>query len=658
MAIVKMSKFNLFSFDYDRQRLMDHLQKFEYVHFNDLQENEDERLKDEVQQVRIPERLVEINEDIVKAQWAIDFLEKHQQKQSSLKALIQGKKTYSLEHIAERANSFDFEEHYEVLNRYSEEISENNQEIQNLKGEIEELHPWRSIDIKVQDLKQIQRVKTFTGTIPEKFYPNLQREIKDLEECYLEMISYTDKFYYILGIATKEEASQFLDILRGNGYTPVEIKSEGLVPEKIQEYKKIIETKKEDNKKVEQKVVDYLRYLEDFQIYHDAMKNRYLKEASTENFLKTDTIDIIEGFVPTDLVDEFENRVKDTLGTDYYLTVKDADRDDPDVPIILKNNKFAKAFESLTKMYSLPRYNEIDPTPLFAPFYAFFAGMMVGDLGYGLIGFIATIIGNKVFNLDEDKKNLLRFFMYLSLMTMFWGAIYGSFFGGLIELPALLDTNKDYIPIMLISLGFALIHLFFSVGIDAYMKFRDGKPLDALFDDILWYILLIGVIILVAEFLGNGLVPPMVQTIAKWMAIIAALGIILTGGRDSKSIGGKIGGGIYSLYNISGWLGDFVSYLRLMALGLASAFIGVAINIIVEMMMDSNIIIGLAGILIFVVFHLFNMFLAYLSAYVHSARLTYVEMFNKFYEGGGKPFKSLVESSDYFTIKNESRRKK
>lgn len=241
--------------------------------------------------------------------------------------------------------------------------------------------------------------------------------------------------------------------------------------------------------------------------------------------------------------------------------------------------------------------------------------------------------------------------MFISIASMFWGYIYGSFFGGIIPMTPIIDTSKNAMTLIILCLIFGFIHLFFALGIKAYMLVRDHKPLDAFYDVGLWYLIIVSILVLL---IGKSLaLPAIALTIAKWIAIASAVGIILTAGRDAKSIGGRLGSGLYSLYGISGWIGDFVSYMRLMALGLSGAYIAVAINMIVKMMAGSSIIGFIFGLIIFVVFQAFNAFLSYLSAYVHSARLIFVEMFNKFYEGGGVPFKKLITESDYFNITNK-----
>jgi V/A-type H+-transporting ATPase subunit I len=300
-------------------------------------------------------------------------------------------------------------------------------------------------------------------------------------------------------------------------------------------------------------------------------------------------------------------------------------------------------------MYALPQYNEIDPTPLLAPFYLFFFGMMVADVGYGAILLIGTAVILKIANLAESTEKFIRFFFYLSIPTIFWGAIYGSFFGGIIKIPGLIDPAKDYMMILIMSIIFGLVHVFFALGVKAFLYVRGGDPIGALFDAGFWYMALIGAIgFLLPMFLD---LPPAVKTISMVVMIIGMGGIVVTGGRSAETVVGKAAGGLYSLYGISSYVGDFVSYSRLMALGLSGGFIASAINMMIGMLSGMGIIGILFGIVLFVGGQAFNIFLSLLGAYVHTSRLTYVEFFGKFYSGGGKPFNLFKNASKYINLK-------
>lgn len=651
MAIVKMSKFNLFSFDYDRAKLLKNLQKFEYVHFNDLKENGNEEYEG-LDKVKVTDEISEINEDFAKAKWAINILNNYIKKPGTVAALKEGQKEYTFDQLNKMAESFDFEGHYNSLKDVSDRLNAKEQDLQKNEGLIEELQPWKNLKITISDFNEFDKVVAVSGTIPTKNMELVKESIKDLESSYLETISSVDNTVYVIGLSTEDEGQELVDTLRKLGFAQVTLKGHKKVQEEIDDLENKVKLIREDIADIQDEMKEKTKDLENFQIFHDYLENKQLKISSGENFLKTEKVNIIEGYVPTNKVDKFKKVINKELEDRYYLEVKDADKEDPNVPIILENNKFTGAFENMTEMYALPKYNEIDPTPLFAPFYAFFSGMMVGDLGYGLIVFIATLLILKTCNLSNAQKKSFRFFNYLSIGAMFWGAIYGSFMGGIIELPGLIDPAKDSMTVIGLSLIFGGIHLFFALGIKGYLDIRDGKPFDAVLDTLSWYLALGG---LIAMLLTGPLeLSQTVKTVGKVCLIIGLILVAIGGTRGAESIGGKIGSALNDVYGITGYIGDFVSYLRLMALGLSGSFIALAVNMISQMMFNAGILGKFGAVIIFVVFQLFNIFLSYLSAYVHSARLIYVEMFNKFYEGGGKPFKKLIAKSNYFRISNQN----
>lgn len=565
-----------------------------------------------------------------------------------------GVQNYSYEEIVEKGNNFDFKPIYAKLQDSQKIIDDAKQDIQNSKQRIEDLRHWDGLNIPVKDLYNIKRSFIQTGTIPNKSIEELKMELSSFEDVSLDEMSQEKDVYYVIFAGLRENRRRDMEVLRRHGFTPVTIGANNIVSEEISELSKVIQEKENEIKVEEEVLKGELDKLEDLKVYYEYVENQRLIEEAPENFRTSKKVNLIQGYVPTRLLNEFEDKLKQILGDRYSMEVEDAKKDDPNVPIILENGKFTGAFQGLTEMYSLPKYNEVDPTPLFAPFYAFFAGMMVGDLGYGLLLFILCIVGLKFFNLREDFKRNVKFFMFLSIPTMLWGLIYGSFFGIALPYKPLLDQTEDSMLIILISLILGGIHIFFALGIKAYMMIRDKDLKGAIFDVGFLYVVLISIILFAAS--GPLNLSPTVKNISKWVMIAGIVGIFLTAGRASKNWGVRLAVGLNEVYGLTGYIGDFVSYLRLMALGLAGGFIALAINIIVKMLFGGGIVGIIGGVIIFVVFQLFNLFLSYLSAYVHSARLIYVEMFNKFYEGGGKAFKGLINKPKYFDLeKNENK---
>ena len=639
MAIVKMDKFNLFSFENDRASLLDILQKFNYVHFNNLEVDDKE---DYVKKVKNQEKLARIDEERSKLEYAINSIEKFLE-EDELNSIE--KKDMSLDLLYKEGENFRFDEIYPQLKKQIDLREKSQEKIKNLKASNDELEVFKGLDLDIESIENSHRFFVEVGSIADQFYNDFDTDFvkKDFKTAMIIDLNKKDSLNYVIAISSLDEKDEFREFLRDHGFSKANIKTKKKVSEKIALNLEEIEKYEKNLEESEEKIKENKKFLKDFYLYQAYLENLRRKEASSEYFLKTKRLDFIEGYIPHNLKDKFNSDLKEVLGEEFVLDVDEADKDDPNVPIILDNNKLIEPYESVVETYSLPKYNEIDPTLLVSIFYTIFTGFMLGDLGYGLILFIGTILLRKFKDLPESTDKMVRLFTRVGLSGCVFGLIFGSFFGGIIPLPGLIDTQKDFNTLMVISLIIGGISLFTALGVKAYMLIRDGDPIGAIFDVLFWYMAVGGAIALI-------LLDEPQKNIAKIIMIVAMVGIVLTGGRENKSIGGKAAGGLYSLYGMSSWIGDFVSFLRLMALVLSGGFVAYSVNLIVGMLWPAGILGKIGAILVFVIFQLFNLFLSTLSAYVHSLRLVYVEMFNKFYEGGGKKFRQMIENSKFINI--------
>ena len=329
--------------------------------------------------------------------------------------------------------------------------------------------------------------------------------------------------------------------------------------------------------------------------------------------------------------------------------------------MMFSNNSFFGAVEQITSDYSMPSKNDIDPNPIMAFFYYLFFGMMFSDAGYGIILMIACGILGFSGVLERKKRRIYKMFFYCGVSTTFWGIMYGSFFGDLIDTvskvffnsnislkPVLLNPTQKPLELLIISVAFGVVHILTALSISFYIKWRQNKKIDAICDSGFWIMVISGIGMYCIGFTGVGAL----KSIGIFLTLTGFFGLILTGGRNKKNIFGKIFGGVLSLYDITSYIGDALSYSRLMALGLATGVIASVINVLGSLGGK-----GVVGVIVFVVVSVFghglNFAINCLGAYVHTNRLQYVEFYQKFYEGGGRRFNPFAMNTRYYNFSHK-----
>lgn len=645
MAIVKMNKFTLLAFESEKEKLLKKIQSSSEVEFINLQDEEKiegNEVFESLKKDDLDSETTHIEENVSKTRSALDFLKEFVVEVGGLKALKAGKESLTLDDLEVRVEDSNWEVVYSEVKKMERELAALENEKTKLLGEIEILEPWQSFDSPLGELNNFEKVVTFLGVLSSQNLENMKNEIEsEFKESYIEVISNTDQDSYVFLMTMKENAEKMDEILKSFGFSAFQTKYKEKASVLVEEFKlKIqeIETKKSELRK---NLSNYREEKKTLELAYEYYSNILLRKEASENFLKTDKVVVIQGWIPKDDNSSLEGIIKDSVGDMYYLEFEEVKEEEvAAVPVKLKNRGPAAAFDSITEMYSLPRYDEIDPTPLLTPFYLIFFGMMVADLGYGLVLFIGSMLAMKLFNLDEAQEKFVKFFMYLSIATTIAGLVFGTAFGFELKF-GLINPSKDTNLLLMLSVGFGIVQIFFGLFIKAYMLIRDKEYLYALFDVGSWVMLLVGLPMI---FLDGP-----ISLVGKVLSILGSILIILTQGRDEETKGAKIGQGLYALYGITGYVGDLVSYTRLMALGIAGGSIAAALNLIIGMFPGIAVIV--VGPLFFIAAHTFNMLLSLLGAYVHTARLQYVEYFSKFYEGGGKAFTPFKTINKFITIK-------
>ena len=651
MAIVKMKKFTLLAFESQRAELLEKLQAFAEVEFINLQDNNflesNEDFKD-LSKEGLDSEYAECEEKLSKAKFALNFLKEYVPQKSGLQALKEGKVELTLKELEEKVLNSNWEAIFDKVKEKEAEFNKLDNEKTKLQSTIDSLSPWENFDASFEELESL-KIPKFLGSIPKQNEESLSSE---LENCYLEIVSSNNDETFFFVMCNTEQKEEIAEKLRALGFS--QFKAEEKVTPLKTIHDSIDRMAKIDSEKffIKEELADFDEEYKTLELVNEYYENMIVRKEATGNFLKTENVMVIQGWLAADDEKELINVVKKVAGDEAYLTFEDVKEDEYDkVPTKLKNNELCTCFESITEMYSTPKYDEIDPTPLLTPFYLLFFGMMVADMGYGLLMILATGFVLKKFKLDEGTRKFIKFFFYLGFPTIVFGAIYGAFFGDLIpSLPRLIDTNKDITTILILSIVLGAIQIFCGLGIKAYMLIKAGKPLDAFYDVGSWVITLISLgVVLVGAFVGG--VPSIVKTIAIVLMIFGMVVIVLTNGRGAGSKAAELGQGAYALYGITSYVGDLVSYTRLMALGLAGGSLAGAFNMIIGLFSSNIVALILFGPLLFVFGHIFNLALSLLGAYVHTCRLQYVEYFGKFYEGGGRAFTPFKAEEKYINLK-------
>ena len=403
----------------------------------------------------------------------------------------------------------------------------------------------------------------------------------------------------------------------------------------------------------------YEKYVTDLCILYDVIGLDIERAEAEQKFLKSDSTFVLEGWLPERIAETTVAEVTEACPNTFIQLLAPEQKDSP--PTLVENNRVVKPYEQITDMYSSPRYREIDPNPIMAVFYFLFFGIMIGDAGYGLILAIAGFVIGTSKRFDVGIKRLALLVGMGGISGIIWGVLFGGYFsiefGENVNVAILLNPLDKPLLLLVLSIGMGVIQIVTGFIIKFVALCKEGKPFSAIFDCgsiILLFAalicLVIGMLPDLAPMLGItiGFTPPAALKIAAMaLALTGVALILLFGGRNSKNVFGKIVGGFKGLYGLVNLLSDLLSYCRLFGLCLASCAIGLAFNSLGSIIMDIPIAGYVIGAIVLVVLHLFNLGLGVLSAYVHDARLQFLEFYGKFYDGGGRLFAPLGQKTKY-----------
>ncbi|WP_027622402.1 V-type ATP synthase subunit I [Acetivibrio clariflavus] len=651
MAIVKMSKLSLIGLESDKEKILDILMNMGVVEISEsLEKLSSEEWKDLVVQDGDSEKVAILDDKINKVKWAIEYLSKFSSKKKGLfsekRCIDKNEYNMTIQNIDKLSSIV------ESIHKYNDQLAYLKSEKNKYANLILSLEPWQQLTIPL-NVTSTLTTTILIGIVPHTSTSDRLKEdlISEAPESYFELISSDGQQNYILVIYHNSCEENILKVLKRYNFSKVVFKElEGTVKSNIDRAQKNITRIDKECEKVEKEVSEFAKYKDDLEILHDHLLIERDRVKVLDNLLKTSRVFYLEGWFPSELGEKLKTKINSQV--ECFLEITEPDKDE-DFPILLKNKKLVQPFEAITEMYSLPSTKDVDPTFLMAPFYCFFFGMMVSDAAYGIVMALITGIILLKYKLQGTMGKMIKLLFFCGISTVAWGAMFGGWFGDILPLilggklnipPIWFNPLDNPMKLLIWSMVFGGVHLFTGMGIKAYMLIKEEKIFDAIFDIGSWYILLIGVALLLV-----GGTPAQV---GKYMAIVGAAMLVLTQGRDSKNIIKRLLSGVLSLYNITGYLSDVLSYSRLLALGLGTGVIASVINTL-GTLFGLNPLGIIILIIVFIIGHTFNLAINALGAYVHTSRLQYVEFFGKFYEGGGKRFEPFKKNTKYITLNDK-----
>lgn len=667
MAIEKVSEITFVVKKSELKSFRNYLYKLGIIHIRDISS------LSEPPKVDLSEEML-IREDLSKVDYTLRVIDEIDPiKQSFMENFIPKRPIFTLKEIDEIKKTFPLQKFYSEVKDKFEKKRKIEEEINFINSKISDLKPFQNLNFEFDKLRILKRIKVL-------FFYSKGLTIKDLHK-YNTLIENT----LILEVFQEKELFGFIFLIPASKYDEIvhitrkiglsEINFSDLTGIPLENIKRLEEKLLLMEKNIE-KLEKELKYLsterDKLILFSDVLKSEIAKCEAVKAFANSKRVTLIEGFILSSLKEKIINSIEKNYPK-IYFEVKEAKKE-PYVPVKLKNNNFFKPFEFLIRMFGLPKYGEIDPTPFTAIAFLILFGIAFGDLFYGLFLSFSCFYFIKKHSSDKGTVNFFKLFYYSGFSAAFFGALTGSWGGDLVSETYLspnnpilkikntltiIDPLKDIMSMLIAIVILGVVNQMYGIAIAMLQNIRDKNYIDAIFNQLSWLIFIPGGVIAAGNFLAPGFFSVNLVNFSYGAIAIGLLMIFLGGFFKSKSIINRIIKGflniygIISSYGVSSLLADSLSYLRLLALSVATSSMAMSFNLIAFMFKDIKIIGPLFVILVLIIAHLLNLLLSILGAFVHPVRLLFYEFFGRFYSDGGGEFREFSEIQKNIIIKEE-----
>ncbi len=536
-------------------------------------------------------------------------------------------------------------------------ISQLGAERSKLQNQLFALAGWIPLDVPL-NIEHTRSAAFIFGTIPARAdYAAMEAAV--LDACDMAQLFYSGadrEMHYFLLVCHTSRESDCVSAMQSFGFSRANVRSwTGTAAENTRAVQERVSELDAQLDAVREELIALAAHGDTLRLCEDRSTQDIAREEAATRLLDTESTFYLQGWIPAPA----EEKLAEILGgfTCAWETEDPAAEEYDQVPVQLKNNALTRPYNVITEMYSLPAYNGLDPNPFIMPFFALFFGIMFADMAYGLILLIAGIAGLKLMKPKGTMKNMMGILIQCGISSFLLGFLTGGFFGDAvtvvgnifgqdwtlvpylgtiqigsisIDLPLNLLEGNNPLYVLVLAMAIGVVHLAIGVGIGCYLNIKDGNWLDVI-ADLSWWVMFVGIAVIVLA--GT----PVVLYVGIAIMVVATF-------LKGKGLG-RITGLFGAVYNgVTGYLGDILSYSRLMALMLAGSVIASVFNQLGS----------LGGLALFIpvaiIGHLLNFALNVIGCFVHTMRLQFLEFFGKWYREGGRPFSPLRYNTKHVDI--------
>ena len=513
---------------------------------------------------------------------------------------------------------------------------------------------YRAVEEPLSAYAGTAHTRVRLGTLPLPAWENIKGRLPALSEG--KVLAQEDDQVLLLLVLHKSCAEEGEALLSGTGFTPCPFEGEETGSALYARLKGECEALAKELDALEEEMAGLGSETRALKIYCDYIGYEAEKAALDEKMRATERTFLLEAFVPED-AEETVRRELSEAGTVYLEFSEPAE--DEELPTLCKNNAVVSDFESLTNTYSVPNAREMDPNTVMSVFYSVFMGFIMADIGYGLLMMLG---GGWLKYKNRGRKGglgaLAGVFAIGGIFAVIWGFLFNSLFGITLPIPTVLpNAQSDMwtfagigIPaVLVIAMLLGIVQLLAGYICKAVQCWRRGEVLDGILDGVVWAVFSLGAGLAIAGLVEEWNIPVLV-TVGGITAGVTLVIAMIAAGRHEKFFG-KLSKGFGTLYGIINYMSDILSYARLYGLMLSGAVIAQIVSQYAVGFITGGGVLAVLGVLLMLVGHVFNLAIGLLGAYIHDARLQYVEFYGRFYEGEGELFVPLGSKHEHVFVK-------